>query len=249
MKQGNMMNITIVNTEEEFDQLAAGRIIAEMQSNPKAVIGLSTGQTTTNMHRIAAGMFNRQPFDISQITLFALDEITNIPRDFSGACYTMLKEQIVDALGISESQFLAPPTASDDFERECRKYEDALDQRGGVDLQILGLGANGHLGFNQPQTPFESVTWISRMDDALEARIRKETNTPPDKELGGFTLGIKNIMQSRKIILVAKGSSKAAIVRQMLSGEITPDVPASVLQLHPNCEFILDAAAAKYLQL
>jgi len=239
------MNITITENETKFDTLAAWRIIETILANPKAVIGLSTGQTTTNMHRIVAQIYQQHPFDVSKITLFPLDEITNISRQYSGSCYAMLKNQIVDALGIQDSQFLAPPTVSKDFGCECRKYEAALAAKGGIDLLILGLGANGHLGFNQPGTPFESKTWISKMDEVLEARIRKETNTTPEKELGGFTLGIKNIMHSRKIILAAKGIHKAEIVEKMLFGQITTDVPASVLQLHPNCEFLLDAGAAK----
>lgn len=241
------MKITITNNETEFDSLAAWRIIGEILANPKAVIGLSTGQTTLNMHRIVAEIYKLHPFNVSKITLFGVDEITNVSRDYSGACFAMLKNQIADALEIHEPQFLMPPTVSDNFELECRKYEKELEKRGGIDLQILGLGTNGHLGFNQPGTSFESNTWISKMDHALEARIRRETNTPPDIELGGFTLGIKNIMQARKIILVAKGRTKAEIVREMLFGEISTKVPASILQLHPNCEFILDTEAAKYI--
>lgn len=242
------MRITLTKSEAEFDTLAASRIITEMLANPEAVIGLSTGQTTGNMHRVAAEIYQKRPFDISKITLFGLDEITNVSREYSGACYFMLKTQIADALGITEPQFLMPPTISDDFESECQKYEHELETRGGIDLQILGLGTNGHLGFNQPGTPFESTTWVTKMDSVLEARVRRETNTPPDIELGGFTLGIKNIMHARKIILVAKGSHKAEIVREMLLGKITTDVPASILQLHPNCEFLLDTEAAKYLK-
>ncbi|MDR0507848.1 MAG: 6-phosphogluconolactonase [Dysgonamonadaceae bacterium] len=238
------MKITIAENEKEFDTMAAWRIIAEMLANPKAVIGLSTGQTTINLHKIVGDIYRQYPFDISGITLFGVDEVTNVPRNYSGSCYTILKTQITDALGIKESQFLMPPTFSNDFELECRKYEVELEARNGVDLLILGLGKNGHLGFNQPETPFESTTHVSRMDEVLEARIRKETNTPEDKELGGFTLGIKNIMHSRRIILAAKGVEKAKIVREMLFGPVTTRIPASVLQLHPDCEFLLDADAA-----
>ncbi|MDR2804179.1 MAG: 6-phosphogluconolactonase [Dysgonamonadaceae bacterium] len=243
------MKITIAKNETEFDTIAAWRIVAEILSHPKAVIGLSTGQTTINMHRRVGEIYRQYPFDVSGITLFGVDEITHVPREYFGACYAMLKTQIVDALGLSEPEFLMPPTFSDNFERECRQYEAELEARGGVDLQFLGLGKNGHLGFNQPGTPFESLTWISKMDSALEARIRRETHTPPERELGGFTLGIKNIMQSRKIILAAKGSEKAEIVREMLFGPVVTDVPASVLQLHPHCEFLLDADAAKYIKI
>lgn len=239
--------ITIAQTEDEFDRLAAWRIIGEILGNPEAVIGLSTGQTTKNMHRIVGEIYRKYSFDISNITIFGLDEVTNVPRKYDGACYTMLKNQIVDVLGIAEENFIMPPTLSDNFDEECIRFQTALEQRGGVDLQVLGLGTNGHLGFNQPGTPFGSETWVSRMDETLEARIRKETNSPADKDLGGITLGIKNIMHSKKIILAAKGDSKAGIVKKMLQGPVTTDVPASILQLHPNCEFLLDIASAKLL--
>ncbi|MDU1890517.1 MAG: glucosamine-6-phosphate deaminase [Dysgonomonas sp.] len=241
------LKITIAQNEAEFDNIAAWRIIGEMLTNPDAVIGLATGQTTKNMHRIVGEIYKLYPFDVSGITLFGLDEVTNVPREYEGACYTMLKNQIVDSLGIKAENFVMPPTLSDNFEKECRVFQSELDKRGGIDLQILGLGTNGHLGFNQPGTPFDSETWLSKMDEVLEARIRKETNSANDKELGGITLGIKNIMHARKIVLAAKGKSKAEIVKQMLLGPVTTDIPASVLQLHPNCEFLLDVEAAKYI--
>ncbi len=241
------MNITITQSEAEFDTLAAWRVIAAILNKPKVVIGLSTGQTTAHMHRIISEIYSRHPFDTSGVTLFGVDEITRVSREYAGSCYSMLRNQLVDALQLSEAQFLMPSPFSDDFEKECRAYEDELEKRGGIDLQVLGLGTNGHLGFNQPGTPFGSRTWISKMDPALESRVRRETNSSPDKEMGGFTLGITNIMQARKILLVCKGPHKAEIVRKMLLDPVTEDIPASVLQLHPDCEFLLDTAAAKYI--
>lgn len=241
------LKVTIAKNEAEFDRMAAWRIIGEMLANPKAVIGLSTGQTTTNMHAIVSDIYRQYPFDVSQITLFNVDELTNLSREYKGSCYTMIKDQIAGPLGIKEENFIMPPTISDDFERESKLFQEELERRGGADLQMLGLGMNGHIGINQPGTPFESETWVSPMDPDFEARVRRETNTPPEHELGGLTLGIKNIMHTRKIVLVAKGERKAAMVKQMLLGPVTTDIPASVLQLHPNCEFLLDADAAKYL--
>jgi glucosamine-6-phosphate deaminase len=242
-----MKNSTIAKNETEFDGLAAWRIINEMLNNPQAVIGLSTGKTTKNIHAVVSRIYQQYPFDVSGITFFGVDEITNVPREYEGACYTMLKTQIMDALGIPEENFIMPPTLSNDWDSACRRFQETLEDRGGIDLLMLGLGENGHLGFNQPGTPFESETYISKMDEVLEARIRKETNSPPEKALGGLTLGIRNIMHARKIVLVAKGASKATIVKKLLYGPITTDVPASVLQLHPNCEFLLDVDAAKYI--
>ncbi|MDR2928293.1 MAG: glucosamine-6-phosphate deaminase [Cytophagaceae bacterium] len=238
--------VTIVKDEKQFDTTAAWRIIGCMLDKPSAVIGLSTGQTTKNMHHIVSEIYTASPFDVSDITLFGLDEITGVPRDYDGACYTMIKTQIADALGICDTNFIMPATLSDNYDVECRKFQSELERRGGIDLQILGLGTNGHLGFNQPGTPFESQTWVSRMDEALETRVRKETGIL-NAELGGLTLGIKNIMHARRIVLAAKGKSKAAIVKQMLCGPVTTDIPASILQLHPNCEFLLDEAAAAML--
>lgn len=243
-----ILKVTVAKTEYDLDRMAAWRIITGILSNPSAVIGLSTGQTTGNMHKIVSEIFRLHPFDVSRITLFNVDELTNLPREYKGSCYTMIKDQIAGPLGIDESNFIMPPTLSDDFETECRIFQQELEKRGGIDLQMLGLGMNGHIGINQPGTPFESETWVSPMDPDFEKRVREETNTPQEYELGGLTLGIKNIMHSRKIVLVAKGERKAEIVAQMLEGPVTPDIPASVLQLHPNCEFLLDADAAKLLK-
>ena len=241
------MKITICRGEHEFDVAAAWRIIAQMLEKPDAVIGLSTGQTTKNMHAIVSDIYRQYPFDTSRVTLFNVDELTNLPRSYAGCCYTMIAEQIARPLGIPDERFLMPPTLSDDFERECRDFQNALEARGGIDLQMLGLGYNGHIGINQPGTPFGSETWVSPMDPIFEARVRRETGVGPDYPLGGLTLGIRTIMHARRIILIAKGAHKADMVRQMLQGPVTEDIPASVLQLHPNCEFLLDAEAASAL--
>jgi len=241
------MRITVAKSEAEFFQTGAERIVAQMRQKRDAVVGLATGRTTTAIHAAVAKIHRQRPFDVSEITVFAMDEVTNVARDYAGSCYAMILSQIVTPLRIPAANFIMPPTCSDDFAAEARLFEQRLAERGGVDLQILGIGENGHLGFNQPGTPFESTCWHSRMDEALEVRIRRETQSPESVMLGGLTLGIKNIMQSRKIVLAANGSHKARIIAAALQGPITTDVPASVLQLHPDCEVILDPAAAEYL--
>jgi glucosamine-6-phosphate deaminase len=237
------MKITITKNEQEFDIAAAWRIIGQMLEKRNAVIGLSTGQTTIGMHRIVSEIFAKYPFDVSQVTLFNVDELTNLPREYAGSCYTMILNQIAGPLGLAEAQFIMPPTLSADFEAEARLFEQRLAERGGADLQMLGIGLNGHIGINQPGTPFESETWVSPMDPDFEARVRRETQVPASTELGGLTRGIKDIMQTRKIVLIAKGSHKAEVIEQAILGPVTTDIPASVVQLHPNCEILLDAAA------
>lgn len=241
------MKITIAKNEREFDVTAAWRIITQMLEKPNSVIGLSTGQTTINMHAIVSEIYAKYPFDVSGITLFNVDELTNLPREYSGSCYTMILNQIAGPLGIPEENFIMPPTLSDDFESEAKLFEQKLAARGGADLQMLGLGANGHIGINQPGTPFESETWVSPMDPDFEARVRRETKVPDDHILGGLTRGIKNIMHTRKLILIVKGAHKAEMVKKSVLGPVTTDIPASVVQLHPNCEILLDADAASKL--
>ena len=238
------MKITITKTEKQFDTTAAWRIMAQMLEKPDAVIGLSTGQTTIGMHIVVSDIYRQYPFDVSRITLFNVDELTNLPREYAGSCYTMILNQIAGPLGIPEENFIMPPTMSADFEAEALLFEKRLSERGGADLQMLGIGSNGHIGINQPGTPFESETWVSPMDPDFEARVRRETQVSAETVLGGLTRGIKNIMQTRKLILIAKGAHKADIIKQAILGPVTTDIPASVVQLHPNCEILLDAEAA-----
>ena len=159
----------------------------------------------------------------------------------------MLRREIIGPLGLGESQFLMLPTASDDFPGACFAFREELARRGGVDLLVLGLGENGHLGFNQPGSPFDGRARLSEMDPALEARIRRETDTPDDVFLGGVTLGIADIMEARSLLLAAKGPAKAEIVHAMLKGPVTEAVPASILQRHPHCDFLFDTQAAALL--
>ncbi|MDO3642372.1 6-phosphogluconolactonase [Mucilaginibacter sp. L3T2-6] len=237
------MKITITQNEQEFDVTAAWRIIAQMLEKRNSVIGLSTGQTTIGMHRIVSEIYAKYRFDVSSITLFNVDELTNLSREYAGSCYTMILNQIAGPLGIPKENFIMPPTLSDDFVAEALLFEKRLAERGGADLQMLGIGSNGHIGINQPGTPFESETWVSPMDPDFEARVRRETQVPPETKLGGLTRGIKNIMQTRKLVLIAKGVHKADIIEQAILGPVTIDIPASVVQLHPNCEILLDADA------
>lgn len=242
------MKITVMENEHAFDVAAAWRIIGQMLEKPDAVIGLSTGKTTGNMHKIVEDIYKDYPFDTSKVRIFNVDELTNLERSYKGSCYAMIHEQVIEPLQIPEEHFIMPPTLSEDFSKECRLFEEALAGAGGVDLQMLGIGWNGHIGINQPGTPFERHTWVSQMDPIFEKKVRDETGVADDYELGGLTRGIVDIMQSRHLILIAKGKSKAAIIRQALFGPVTTDIPASVVQLHPNCEILLDVDAASEIE-
>lgn len=241
-----MRKISILPDEPAFDREAASRITEQIKSKPDSVIGLSTGRTTGNMHRLAAEAWTTEPFDVSKVTFFGLDEVTGVDREYAGACYAMLRNELLGLLPVPDENFIMLPTRSDDFEADCEAFTTELDRRGGIDLLILGLGENGHLGFNNPGAPFGGTAWHTKMHPELEERIRRETGS--DGPLGGITLGIKDIMHAQRIVLVAKGDNKSSVVDAIINGPVTESLPGSVLQLHPNIEYLLDAKAAKYLK-
>ena len=174
-----------------------------------------------------------------------MDEITDVPREYYGSCYRMIRSEMLDQMDFDDKNFLMLPTFSYDFDQACKDFVKEIERRGGVDLLILGLGENGHLGFNQPQSPYEKDAWVTDMNPELLDRVRREVGENSDYK--GITLGLQMIMNSRRIILVAKGTHKANAVKLMLKGNVSTDFPASLLQRHPDCEFLLDSAAASLI--
>ena len=241
------MKLIITTNGQAFADEAAKAIISQIRRKPDSVIGLSTGRTTGDIHRLIASIHRDRSFDVSGVTFFGQDEVSGVPRDYSGSCWTMLKTELIDSLGTDEDHFLMLPVRSDDYARDCRMFMEEIGRRGGIDLLVLGIGENGHLGFNQPGTPFASGCRVSVMTSELESRIRRETGIPKDVELGGVTIGLRDVMSARRILAVANGLNKADIMKKIIEGPVTEDVPASILQLHPDCEFILDNDAASKL--
>lgn len=239
------MRILIAPSEEEFYRLSAWTMACQMMAYPASVVGFATGRTTTGIHRALAEIYRTYRFDTSRLTVFGMDEITGVPRTYAGACYDMLLCQVVEPLEIPLEHFLMPPTCARDMQAECVRFSGAIAVRGGIDFQELGIGENGHIGFNQPGTPFDSTTMLGEMDERLNKRIHEETGIPMEEHLGGITLGIKEIMQARHIMLCANGTNKTDIVEEALFGPVTTQVPTSILQLHPNVDVMLDPDAAR----
>ena len=232
-----------ITSPETFSAACAQVLYDTIDANPKAVIGLSTGRTTGDIHRKLASLVLENNKDISGITIFGLDEVTGVSPEYYGSCVWMLEHECVTDMGIPAENFLMLPVESDDWERDCAAFAAELQRRGGITLLELGLGENGHIGFNQPGTPFSQRAFRGMMHDYLEARIRRETSTPDEKELGGVTLGIADVMESQKILLCVNGENKREILRKTLYGPVTTDVPATVLQNHSNLQIICDTLA------
>lgn len=242
------MNIKIYDSEKEFIDGMAWQIAIQIIQKPDSVIGLSTGRTTGPIHKALAEIYSAHRFDTSRVTIFGLDEVTNVSRSYFGSCYYMLLHEVITPLEVPMKNYIMPRSQPEDFKAECKWFEDTLAARGQVDLQILGIGGNGHIGFNQPGTAFDQTTWVSTMEPWLYERIRKETNSAEGTELGGITLGIKNVMQSKRIILAANGSQKSEIIKAAVTGRVSTDLPATILQLHPNCDVYVDDQAGALLK-
>lgn len=242
------MKITILPDETTFNEQAALRIAKQFREKPDSLIGFATGRTTGGIHAALARLHQAAPFDASRAMVFAMDEITNMPRECPASCFYLIYNDVVKPLGIPDQNMIMPDPMAPDPEDEARRFERRLMARGKVDLLELGLGENGHLGFNQPGTPFGQTSWVSWMDDSLHDRLCREYQLDRSTRYGGLTIGLKNIMMSRKILLVVNGAHKAEVVREALTGSVDPSLPASILQLHPNCEVLLDEAAGSLVR-
>ena len=187
--------------------------------------------------------------DFSQIRTMNLDEYRGISRDNSQSYYSFMKENLFRHVNIKEENTYIPDGEREDAEAVCRDYEALVQRAGGVELQLLGIGRNGHIGFNEPADSFEKechcVTLAESTIEANKRFFEKVEDVPKQ----AYTMGIGTIMSAAKILLLASGADKAEAVRQTICGQITPQVPASILQLHPDVTIIADEEALSKVEL
>ncbi|NLY30540.1 MAG: glucosamine-6-phosphate deaminase [Firmicutes bacterium] len=240
------MQIKIAKDYAEMSRLAADMVSRLVESKPNAVLGLATGSTPLGLYEELVKR-HRAGLDFSQVTTFNLDEYYGLDGDHPASYNYYMWEQLFSKINIAKERVNIPNGAAADPEEECRRYEARIAAAGGIDLQILGIGHNAHIGFNEPGTPFGTTTSLVKLAPAtIKANARffeREEDVPRE----AISMGIKSIMQSRSIVLLANGEGKADAVAAAIQGPVTEEVPASVLQLHPDCTFILDEAAARKL--
>ncbi len=241
------MLLTVKESDVEVDLAAAQEVVRQVLIKPESVLGLATGNTTVGLHKAVARLHRECAISFAGVVTFNVDEYVKVPPDHPASCRFRIFEQLLDRLDISKGNCHLPDGNAEDLEQAAKQYEDLVAAAGGIDLQILSLGPNGHIGFNEPGTPFERQTHvveITRHSLDAKADFYTKTGFHPQRAI---TLGIRNIMHARKILFVAKGTGKSEIVAKALFGPVTPEVPASVLQLHPNVVALLDVAAASGL--
>jgi glucosamine-6-phosphate deaminase len=238
------MTIFICQDYEEMSKKAANIVAAQLIIKPKSVLGLATGSTPAGMYEQLVKLYNQDDLDFSEVTTFNLDEYYPIQKTNEQSYYYYMRTNLFNHINVNDHSINIPNGETTNIQKECYDYDDAIYLHGGIDLQVLGIGNNGHIGFNEPDVRFESGTHLVKLDEETikaNARFFGSQEEVPTKAI---SMGIRTIMHSKKIVLLASGQSKAHIIEQMLLGDITPNVPASILQLHNEVTLILDKDAA-----
>ena len=241
------MQVFVYKNEAEVGK-AAGMIVAsEILKKPDCILGLATGSTPIPTYQEMIRMNKEGILDFSKVRSFNLDEYIGLSPEHVCSYRRFMNEQLFDHINIDKANTHVPCGVGADHEADAKAYDAAVEAAGGIDLQILGIGHDGHIGFNEPGDEFVSGTNIVTLTDmTIDANTRffeKREDVPRQ----AITLGNRNIMAAKLIILLATGKGKAKAIAQAIKGNITPKMPASLLQVHPNVQFLLDEDAASEL--
>ena len=241
------MEIIIQPTSEAASLIAARHIARVVREKPGAVLGLATGSTPLPMYRELVRMHREQGLDFSGVTTFNLDEYVGLGPAHPASYHAFMREHFFSKVNIAPSRIHIPDGLAPHVPAFCRSYEDAIRAAGGIDLQVLGIGTDGHIGFNEPSSSLASRTRIK----TLTAQTRRDNarffNDPASVPLHVITMGVGTIMDARQVVLLAFGAKKADAIAAAVEGPITAMQPASILQMHPVAKCIIDEPASARL--
>ncbi len=243
------MNIVLCDSPEQAIRFAADTICRQVAARPDGVHGFATGGTMDQLYQALVPLQRQYALDWSGVRSFNLDEYVGLDADHPMSYRYFMRHNVFGPLGMQDARTHLPRGDARDLEQECRDYENAIAAAGGIDLQLLGIGKNGHIGFNEPSSSLGSRTRIARLSqDTLAANQRF---FPPGafQPQWAITMGIRTILESRQIVLLALGEQKASAVAAMAEGPLSAMCPASALQMHPATTVVLDPEAAQLLRL
>ena len=243
------MEIVILPTPAEVGRLAARKIGQVIVRRPTAVIGLATGSSPLAIYAELAASVRDGLLDARQVRGVALDEYVGIPADHPESYRSVLTRKVTEPLGLDPRNVFVPDGRAADIPAACAAYEATIRDLGGVDLQILGIGANGHIGFNEPTSSFASRTRIKTLAPRTRFDNARFFADPDEVPTHCLTQGLGTIMDARELVLVAQGEAKATAIAAAVEGPVTSMCPGSILQFHPQAYVIIDEAAASGLKL
>lgn len=237
------MRIIKTKDYDEMSRKAANLIAAQILLKNNSVLGLATGSTMTGLYHELIRWYERGDLDFSAVSSVNLDEYVGLPGDHHQSYRYYMNENLFHHINIRQDCAYLPDGMATDAEQECAAYEAQIEALGGTDLQLLGLGHNGHIGFNEPADIFPKVTHeVALEESTIKANARFFT-TEDEVPKTAITMGIGSIMRSKQILLCVSGESKADTLKQVLTGPITPQCPGSIVQLHPNLVVVADEGA------
>ncbi len=240
------MNVIVVNNYDRMSEEVAKLVRGQITEKPDSVLGLPTGGTPVGVYGLLVEM-GKRGLDFSRVTTFNLDEYVGLAGDHPQSYRYYMQTNLFSGVNIKAANTFVPNGVASDLDAECEAYEKRIKQAGGIDLQLLGIGTNAHIGFNEPGAEFGTMT---RVVDLTESTIEANSRffaSRAEVPTKAISMGMKSIMQAKNIILLANGGGKAEAIRAAVLGPVTVDVPASVLQLHPSVTVVVDQAAASKL--
>ena len=240
------MKVTVLKTAEDIGVAVAKIFTDEVKANPNCILGLATGASPIPTYNNIIKTHKEEGISFKGVKTYNLDEYCNLPKADKNSYYTFMHEQLFNGLDILEENVHFLDGNATDTDAECKRYDNEINEAGGIDIQLLGIGNNAHIGFNEPADSFTDGSFkVKLTDSTIEAnKIYFDENPMPHYAL---TMGVNQIMSAKKIVLIATGPKKAEAIRNMIKGEVTPQVPASILQKHNDVEIFLDEAAASLL--
>ncbi len=237
-KDKTMMKFITVDSYEKLSRKAANIISAQIITKPNSVLGLATGSSPVGTYRQLIEWYNKGDLDFNEVVSINLDEYVGLTEENDQSYRYFMQKNLFDHINIRRENTYVPNGCATDVEGECAEYDARIERYGGIDLQLLGIGLDGHIGFNEPAEVFEKGTHIVDLHEStIKANARFFANES-DVPRKAITMGMGAIMQAKKVLLIANGKAKKDILQKAFFGPITPMIPASILQLHPDLTVI-----------
>ena len=243
------MKIYKAKDYKDMSRKAANIISAQIIMKPNCVLGLATGSTPIGTYEQLVEWYKKGDLDFSNVTSVNLDEYKGLTRDNDQSYYYFMNDHLFSKVNIDKNRTFLPDGTETDSQKACEDYNRIIHSVGGIDLQLLGLGHNGHIGFNEPADIFVKETHCVQLTEATIEANKRFFASIDDVPKEAYTMGIRTIMQAKKILVVVSGADKAEIVNKAFRGEVTPEVPASILQMHNDVVLVADEAALSKLDI
>ena len=241
------MKLIVVKDYEEMSREASLIIRDLLIKKPDATLGLATGSSPIGLYQNLIKYYNNGEISFKNVKTYNLDEYCELPRSHPESYYSFMHRNLFSHVDILEENVHIPCSEGSNLQALCDEYNDLL-HKATIDLQLLGIGANGHIGFNEPNTPFDQETWVVELTEKTRKDNQRFFNSLDEVPTHAMTMGIKNIMQAKCLLLVASGKNKAEAIRRLASGEVNPECPATILNRHPNAIVIVDEEAASLIK-